>query len=84
MNGLSLIVILSRGGATRSLSEQASAPLMQWRLIVARFDRGRRKKAQTIGLRRFDACRAVGRCRKFTGQTGEASGFARNNRDVLD
>lgn len=59
-------------------------PLMQWRLMVARFDRGRRKKAQTIGLRRFDACRAVDRCRKFAGQVGEASGFARNNRDVLD
>lgn len=57
-------------------------PLMQWRLIVARFDSGRRKKLR--GLRRFDACRAVGRCRKFAGQTGEASGFARNNRDVLE
>jgi hypothetical protein len=58
---------------------------MQWRLRVARFDRGRQaKKALTIGLRRFDACRAVDRCRKFAGQVGEASGFARNNRDVLD
>jgi hypothetical protein len=42
------------------------------------------KKALTIGLRRFDACRAAGRCRKFAGQTGEACGFTRNNRDVLD